>query len=117
MHALFFFFLHRSCVSEKRRACLIIDRGEKLSVHHQTWILSDDIASPGAGHVTDLLMSCHPEVFRTRTGLPIPGQPHACESAVVCRRLQSADTGQQLLQEVTFGQVESCPSCSAKHPL
>lgn len=58
-------FLHRSCVSEKRQACLIIDRGEKLPAHHQTWILSDDIASPGAGHVTDSLMSSHPGVFHT----------------------------------------------------
>lgn len=56
--------LHRSCVSEKRRARLIIDRGEKLPVHHQVRILSDDIASPGAGHMTDSLMSADPGDLR-----------------------------------------------------
>lgn len=45
--------LHRSCVGEKRRSRLIIDRGEKLPLHHQNWISSDDITTPGAGHMTD----------------------------------------------------------------
>lgn len=61
--------LHRSCVSEKRRARLIIDRGEKLSVHHQARILSDDIASPGAGHMTDSVMSADPGDFQTKGAL------------------------------------------------
>lgn len=56
---------HRSCVSEKRRACLIIDRGEKLPVHHQARILSDDIASPVAGHMTDSVMSADPGDIQT----------------------------------------------------
>lgn len=75
---------------------------EKLPVHHQTWILSDDMASPGAGHVAEFRGVCWARGFSDctciRSGLPLPVTPaqHSLPLPGICWHWS-----------VTSGQVDS----------